>query len=111
MSKIVDKHTCSSTNLQPNDRQENIHLLGEYIANVLFEDYSRVYCGGDIVNDMNVKLKISITYHQVWCAKQYALFLLRGTKEDSFTKLTTYFHNLVKHNLDTVTHIQTYVND
>ena len=60
---------------------------------------------------MNSQLKISISYHQAWRAKQYALLLLRGTKEDSFTKLPAYCHNLVKHNPGTVTHIQTDADD
>lgn len=39
--------------------------------------------------------------------KQYALLILIGTKEDPFTKLLAYTHNLVKNNPGTVTEIKT----
>ena len=111
VNKFVDVHTCSSTLLQPNHRQANKYVLGEYVADVLAEDYSRVYRGKEIVNDMNAQLNINISYHQAWRAKQYALLSLRGTKEDSFTKLPAYCHNLAKHNPGTVTHIKTDADD
>ena len=53
VNKFVDVQTCSSTMLQPNHWQANKHVLGDYLADVLVEDYSRVYRGQDIVNDMN----------------------------------------------------------
>ena len=111
VNKFVDVHTCSSTILQPNHRRANKYVLGEYVTDVLAKDYSRVYRGKDIVNDMNAQLNINISYHQAWRAKQYALLSLRGTKEDSFTKLPAYCHNLAKHNPGTVTHIKTDADD
>ena len=55
MNKYVDVHTCSSKFLQPNHRQSNKYVLGEYFADVLADDYSRVYWGQDIINDMNAQ--------------------------------------------------------
>lgn len=60
---------------------------------------------------MNSKFLVNISYQQAWWVKHYVLLLLRGTKEDSFTKLPVYMHNLVKHNLIMVTHIKTNEDD
>lgn len=48
-------------------------MLGEYIVDGLAEHYSIVYRGEDIVNNINTQLKISISFHQAWHVKQYAL--------------------------------------
>ncbi|KAE8674391.1 Potassium channel KAT3 [Hibiscus syriacus] len=69
---------------------------------------TRVYRGHEIMTDMNVQFKISISYSQAWRAKCYALELLRGSPEASFAQLSAYCHNLKLKNPRSVTHIKTY---
>ncbi|CAH1436003.1 unnamed protein product [Lactuca virosa] len=107
VTKVVYQHTCCATNLESNHRQSKKKVLGHFIAEVLAGDYNRVYRGNEIVRDINSKFPINISYQQAWWTKQYALLMLRGKKEDSFTKLPAYLHNLVKHNPGTVTQIRT----
>ena len=107
VTKVVDQHTCCATNLESNHRKSKKKVLDHFIVEVLAEDYNRVYRGNEIVRDINSKFPINISYQQAWRAKQYALLMLRGIKEDSFTKLPAYLHNLVKHNSGNVTQIRT----
>ncbi|CAH1448009.1 unnamed protein product [Lactuca virosa] len=92
VTKVVDQHTCCASNMESNHRQSKKKVLGHFIAEVLAGDYNRVYRGNEIVRDINSKFPINISYQQAWRAKQYALLMLRGTKEDSFTKLPAYLH-------------------
>ncbi|KAL4580434.1 hypothetical protein LXL04_016626 [Taraxacum kok-saghyz] len=101
------KHTCSSTQLNPNHRQATKKVLGTFVAEVYSKTPNRAYTGKDIVADINLRYKIQITYHQAWRAKKFAMELLRGTHEESFAKLPVYCHNLKIHNPGTVTYIQT----
>ncbi|KAL4557171.1 hypothetical protein LXL04_035343 [Taraxacum kok-saghyz] len=101
------KHTCSSTQLNPNHRQATKRVLAKFVAEVYSKSPNRAYTGKDIVADINLRYKIQITYHQAWRAKKFALELLRGTHEESFAKLPVYCHNLKIHNPGTVTYIQT----
>ena len=101
------KHTCSSTQLNPNHRQATKRVLAKFVAEVYTKNPNRAYTGKGIVADINLRYKIQITYHQAWRAKKFALELLRGTHEESFAKLPVYCHNLKIHNPGTVTYIQT----
>ncbi|XP_023758779.1 uncharacterized protein LOC111907227 [Lactuca sativa] len=58
-------------------------------------------------NQYNTTRSSKERFDVAWRAKLYALLMLRGTNEDSFTKLPAYLHNLVKHNPGTVTQIRT----
>ncbi|KAE8696803.1 hypothetical protein F3Y22_tig00110641pilonHSYRG00017 [Hibiscus syriacus] len=62
--------------------------------------------GHEIMTDMNAQFKISISYSQAWRAKCYALELLRGSPEASFSQLSAYCHNLKLKNPRSVTHIK-----
>nr|KAJ0206404.1 hypothetical protein LSAT_V11C500240610 [Lactuca sativa] len=55
---------------------------------------------------MNALLEINVDYKQAWRAKQYAMELLLGSSEEYFSKLPIYFHNLNRHNPNTVVYIQ-----
>ncbi|GJR94062.1 calcium uniporter protein [Tanacetum coccineum] len=68
---------------------------------------SRIYRGKEIMTDMNARFKIDISYSQAWRAKCYALQLLRGTPQESFSELPLYCHNLKLKNQGTITHIET----
>ncbi|XP_024965972.1 uncharacterized protein LOC112506184 [Cynara cardunculus var. scolymus] len=59
----------------------------------------------EIMEDVNQRFNISISYHQAWRAKMYVLQLLRGTPESLFNLLPIYCHNLKLANSGTVTEI------
>ncbi|KAL7591506.1 hypothetical protein Lser_V15G32242 [Lactuca serriola] len=48
-----------------------------------------------------------MSYSQAWHAREFALGLMMGTPEESFSKLPIYFHSLKKHNPSTVAYIKT----
>nr|GEY63712.1 hypothetical protein [Tanacetum cinerariifolium] len=73
----------------------------------VMSESSRIYKGKEIMTDMNGRFKIDISYSQAWRAKCYALQLLRGTPEESFSELPLYCHNLKLKNQGTITHIKT----
>ncbi|XP_024962321.1 uncharacterized protein LOC112502578 [Cynara cardunculus var. scolymus] len=79
-------------------------LMAVFIDGSL-KDCRRVYRGKEIMEDVNQRLNISISYHQAWRAKMYALQLLRGTPESSFNLLLVYCHNLKLANPGTVREI------
>ncbi|XP_024963496.1 uncharacterized protein LOC112503734 [Cynara cardunculus var. scolymus] len=102
--KLHDEHTCSRSQVHPNHRNANKKVLGHILAGSL-KDCRRVYCGKEIMEDVNQRFNISISYHQAWRAKMYALQLLRGTPESSFNLFPVYCHNLKLANPGTVTEI------
>ncbi|XP_024965994.1 uncharacterized protein LOC112506207 [Cynara cardunculus var. scolymus] len=102
--KLHNKHTCSRSQVHPNHRNANKKVLGHILADSL-NDCRRVYRGKEIMEDVNQRFNISISYHQAWRAKMYALQLLRGTPESSFNLLPVYCHNLKLANPRTVTEI------
>ena len=70
-------------------------------------DNKRVYTGKDIKTDFKIDWKIDISYLRARTGKIYALKLLYGSHEDSFSVLPKYCHNLKLASPDTVTHIET----
>ncbi|XP_024964171.1 uncharacterized protein LOC112504462 [Cynara cardunculus var. scolymus] len=102
--KLHDEHPCSRSQVHPNHRNANKKVLGHILTGSL-KDCRRVYRGKEIIEDVNQRFNISISYHQAWRAKMYALQLLRGTHESSFNLLPVYCHNLKLTNLGTVTEI------
>ena len=59
------------------------------------------------MHDINVRYEIKITYDKAWWAREFALRSVKGSAEDSFTMLPSYFAILEKMNLSTVTCILT----
>jgi hypothetical protein len=106
VSYFKDEHTCSRTQTFPHIRQANKKVLGEVVKNQI-KDSGRSYRPKDIMTDIKQRFKINISYSQAWRAKSFALELLTGSPEDSFSKLPIYCHNLKKTNPGTVTHILT----
>nr|KAJ0195226.1 hypothetical protein LSAT_V11C700348760 [Lactuca sativa] len=93
-----DEHTCSSLLIHPNHSQANNGVLGTIIHDIMGQGSLRVWKPNDIIRDMNVLLQINI---------KFALGLMMGTPEGSFSKLQVYFHNMKKHNPGTVAYIKT----
>ncbi|XP_024961927.1 uncharacterized protein LOC112502287 [Cynara cardunculus var. scolymus] len=102
--KLHDEHTCSRSQVHPNHRNANKKVLGHILADSL-KDCRRVYGGKEIMEYVNQRFNISISYHQAWRAKMYAMQLLRGTPESSFNLLPVYCHNLKLANPGIVTEI------
>lgn len=103
---LVDVHTCSKTQLIANHRQANKKVLG-HILKENFIDASRALRPNDIVHDINQQYGIKIGYHQGWRARCSALLLVRGTHEESFTRLPMFLYNMELHNPGTRTRIRT----
>ncbi|KAJ9557069.1 hypothetical protein OSB04_011683 [Centaurea solstitialis] len=102
--RFHDVHTCSRTQIQADNRNATPQVLGHILKEEL-RDCRRVYRPHDIINDIGQRMNIGISYNQAWRGKMHALNLLRGSPESSFAQLPVYFHNLKKHNLDTVAEI------
>nr|KAJ0185945.1 hypothetical protein LSAT_V11C900456020 [Lactuca sativa] len=90
-----DEHTCSSLLIHPNHRQANSEVVGTIIHDIMGQ------------GSMNALLQINMSYSQAWHAREFALGLMMGTPEESFSKLPVYFHSLKKHNPGTVAYIKT----
>ncbi|KAI3702475.1 hypothetical protein L6452_28213 [Arctium lappa] len=101
-----DVHTCSRTQMNPNHRNANSRVLGHIILPKV-RDESRKIRGKDIVNDMKVDMHLNISYWQAWRAKAYALTIVQGTPEESFSRLPAFFYNLELNNPGTFTRIKT----
>ena len=51
-------------------------------------------------------LKAKISYYKVWKKRKHAQSLIRGSLEESFYMLPSYFYMLEKINPNTITHIE-----
>ncbi|XP_071687294.1 uncharacterized protein [Rutidosis leptorrhynchoides] len=91
--KLNDLHTCSNTQILPNNKHATKKVLGNILKEVMKQE-GRVYRPNDIRTDMSARFKISLSYHQAWKAKCYAIEMLRGSLEDSFQILPNYLYNL-----------------
>ncbi|XP_071718142.1 uncharacterized protein [Rutidosis leptorrhynchoides] len=104
--KLNDLHTCSITQILPNNRHATKKVLGNILKEVMKQE-GRVYRPNDIRTDMYARFKISLSYHQAWKAKCYTIEMLRGSLEDSFQVLPNYLYNLRLSNPSSVTNIRT----
>ncbi|XP_071727069.1 uncharacterized protein [Rutidosis leptorrhynchoides] len=103
---LNDLHTCSNTQILPNNKHANKKVLGNILKEVMKQE-GRVYRPDDTRNDMSARFKISLSYHQAWKAKCYAIEMLRGSMEESFRILPLYLYNLKLCNPGSVTNIRT----
>nr|KAJ0201578.1 hypothetical protein LSAT_V11C600327670 [Lactuca sativa] len=100
-------YTCSSLQIHPNHKHANKKVMGTILHEIIGKTRSKVWRPNEISRDLNALLEINVDYKQAWRAKQYAMKLLLGSSEECFAKLPIYFHNLKRHNPDTVAYIQT----
>ncbi|KAJ9546953.1 hypothetical protein OSB04_019496 [Centaurea solstitialis] len=103
---LVDKHTCSRTQLNPGHRQANKKILGNLFKNK-FINASRALTPKDIFQDVQEMFGFEISYATAWRARWKALELIRGSHAESFTRFTTYLYNLKRVNPGTRTAIRT----
>ncbi|KAJ9544968.1 hypothetical protein OSB04_024675 [Centaurea solstitialis] len=79
VSELVDVHTCSRTQLNPNHRQANKRLLGNILKNKFIN--ARRY-------------GVTTPYPTTCRARWRAITLIRGSHAESFTRLPMYLSNL-----------------
>ncbi|KAJ9541579.1 hypothetical protein OSB04_028085 [Centaurea solstitialis] len=103
---LVDKHTCSRTQLNPGHRQANKKILGNLFKNK-FINVKRALTPKDMVQDVQEMYGFEISYATAWRARWKALELIRGSHAESFTRLPTYLYNLKRVNPGTRTAIRT----
>ncbi|KAJ9558836.1 hypothetical protein OSB04_013450 [Centaurea solstitialis] len=103
---LVDKHTCSTTQLNRGHRQANKKILGNLFKNK-FINVKRALTPKDMVQDVQEMYGFEISYATAWRARWKALELIRGSHAESFTRLPTYLYNLKRVNPGTRTAIRT----
>ncbi|KAJ9544055.1 hypothetical protein OSB04_023762 [Centaurea solstitialis] len=106
VSELVDVHTCSRTQLNPNHRQANKRLLGNIFKNK-FINHRRVLTPKDMIEDFRGQYGVTIPYPTAWRARWRAITLIRGNHAESFTRLPMYLSNLKRVNPGTRTAIRT----
>ncbi|KAL5565272.1 hypothetical protein UlMin_028436 [Ulmus minor] len=105
-SKIyVGVHCCSLLNKNANHRQATYVVIGEQVA----PQYVGVKKGPGpkgVQTFARTKLGAQISYYKAWRGRKHAHTLIRGSPEQSFHILPSYFHMLEKLNPGTVTRIE-----
>ncbi|KAL5557981.1 hypothetical protein UlMin_034192 [Ulmus minor] len=103
--KYVGVHCCSLLNRNANHRQATYVVIGEQVA----PQYVGVEKGPGpkgVQTFARTKLGAQISYYKAWRGRKHAHTLIRGSPEQSFHILPSYFHMLEKLNPGTVTCIE-----
>ncbi|KAJ9542643.1 hypothetical protein OSB04_029149 [Centaurea solstitialis] len=106
VTDLVDVHKCSRTQLNPNHRQANQRLLGNFFK-TKFRNSRRVLMPKDMAEDFREQYGVTIPYATAWRARWKAITLIRGSHAESFTRLPMYLYNLERANPGTITSIRT----
>ncbi|KAL5537977.1 hypothetical protein UlMin_045921 [Ulmus minor] len=103
--KYVGVHCCSLLNRNANHRQATYVVIGEQVA----PQYVGVEKGPGpkgVQTFARRKVGAQISYYKAWSGRKHAHTLIRGSPEQSFHILPSYFHMLEKLNPGTVTRIE-----
>ncbi|KAK6136691.1 hypothetical protein DH2020_029519 [Rehmannia glutinosa] len=101
ISKYAPEHTCA-LNLSTNDhRQARSWIIGKHIVS-RFEDCNTTYRPADVANEIRRDFGIEINYQKARRSRETALAYIRGSPEDSYTKLAAWAHNLKVANPGTI---------
>ncbi|KAL5578638.1 hypothetical protein UlMin_011080 [Ulmus minor] len=103
--KYVGVHSCSLLNKNANHRQATYVVIGEQVA----PQYVGVEKGPGpkgIRTFARTERRAQISYYKAWRGRKHAHTLIRGSPEQSFHVLPSYFHMLEKLNPGTVTRIE-----
>ena len=98
-------HSCSLLNRNANHRQATYVVIGEQVA----PQYVRVEKGPGpkgVQTFARTELGAQISYYKAWRGRKHAHTLIRGSPEQSFHVLPSYFHMLEKLNPGIVTRIE-----
>ncbi|KAK6145802.1 hypothetical protein DH2020_019671 [Rehmannia glutinosa] len=99
--KYTPEHTCA-LNLSTNDhRQARSWVIGKHIMS-RFEDCNTTYRPAHVANEIRRDFGIEISYQKARRSRETALAYIRGSLEDSYTKLAAYAHNLKVANPGTI---------
>ena len=85
-------------------KQATSRVLGDTIKDK-YNGIARVYKPKEIRFDMKLKYGVDISYDKTWRAREHALNSIRGTAEESFSRLPSYFSMLEASNPGTLTRI------
>lgn len=101
----VSKHTCDTSLRRVNHRQATAKMLGSMISNG--------YKGGkiglkpkQIIDKARDDHGVVISYSKAWRCQEHAQDLARGTPDDSFEALPSWFHMFKEKNPGSVTFIE-----
>ncbi|KAK6160922.1 hypothetical protein DH2020_004303 [Rehmannia glutinosa] len=98
--KYTPEHTCA-LNLSTNDhRQARSWIIGKHIMSSLRIATLHIDC--DVANEIRQDFGIEINYQKARRSRETALAYIRGSPEDSYTKLAAYAHNLKVANPGTI---------
>ncbi|KAL5542079.1 hypothetical protein UlMin_009789 [Ulmus minor] len=103
--KYMGVHCCSLLNRNVNHRQATYVVIGEQVG----PQYVGVEKGPGpkgVQTFTRTKLGAQISYYKAWRGRKHAHTLIRGSPEQSFHILPSYFHMLEKLNPGTVTRIE-----
>ncbi|XP_047252302.1 uncharacterized protein LOC124887158 [Capsicum annuum] len=80
-------------------------VICDYILE-LVRDSSNVIIPNFVVDEMRRKYRIIISYNKGWRAIQHAYTVIRGTTEENYNRLPSYFHMIKQNNPGTYTNIK-----
>ncbi|KAL5545585.1 hypothetical protein UlMin_005272 [Ulmus minor] len=105
IQKYVGVYSCSLLNKNANHHQATYVMIGEQVA----PQYTGVEKGLGLKGFQNfarTKLEAQISYYKAWRGRKHAHTLIKGSPEQSFHILPSYFHMLKKLNPRTITDIE-----
>ena len=87
------------------DKSDSLTLIKRCIKELELDD--KIYKPNEIKHDIKLKYGVDISYDKAWRAREHALNSIRGTAEQSFSQLPSYFAMLEAMNPRSVTRIAT----
>ncbi|XP_047340744.1 uncharacterized protein LOC124944521 [Impatiens glandulifera] len=103
--RFVKEHTCSVVTNQLDKRQTPAWVIGECMKSKYIHHHDHL--PKKIIEDMQTSYGIKMTYNKAWRSREKALMAVRGTVEDSYSKLPSYLYMLELNNPGTITDIHT----
>ncbi|XP_022876785.1 uncharacterized protein LOC111394990 [Olea europaea var. sylvestris] len=103
--KFSNVHTCSINFRSNEHRHATNSIIAKHIVGKL-DNPNRSYDPSTIARDIERELGVQISYSKARRGKVVALHMLHGIPEDSFQRLSSYYHVLGENNPRTVTHIE-----
>ncbi|KAL5549173.1 hypothetical protein UlMin_004404 [Ulmus minor] len=99
IKKYVGVHSCSLLSRNTSHRQATYIVVGEQVASQ-FLGAQKGPAPKSVQSFGRTHLKAKISYYKAWRGRKHAQSLIRGSPEESFYKLPSYFYMLEKVNPD-----------
>lgn len=107
VTKFVNKHTCSTNFKNVRHKRAKSWVIGKCVKQRLINP-GRVFKPKDIMEDVQRKFGVDISYTIAWRGKEYAYENLRlGTTEHSYGILLGYLHLWRETNPNTMVNLET----